>query len=194
MYRSRCSRSRIQVLGGGDKWAKGSAPPFLAVLEQATAEQGHGCGADLEKNTLVDHLSVLFEVCHHGCQSGNCQLFRECLRHRLQRKMVCWLGATPRPRRLLPPLEGGGGQPCTGLRVVLPLARKSPASASLPKCREGARVCRHVGGVSLGAEVDLTNSSDPPAMSADGADVSSCPCARFVMCWCARPCLRQCRR
>ena len=37
-------------------------------------------------------------------------------------------GYDPPPRTLTAPLGGGGGQPCTGLGVVLPPVRKSPVS------------------------------------------------------------------
>ena len=54
-----------------------------------------------------------------------------------RRKMVCWVGVLPRPGPVLPPLEGGGRQPCTGLLVVLPLARKSPVRAPLRSVGKG---------------------------------------------------------
>ena len=50
-------------------------------------------------------------------------------------KMVSWVRAMPRPSTLAAPLGGGGRQPCTGLLVVLPLARKSPVRAPHPPIR-----------------------------------------------------------
>ena len=75
---------------------------------------------------------TFFKVCHHGRWSCNRRTFQELLSCGMRRKMVCWGGVRPRPGPRLPPLEGGGRQPCTGLLVVLPPVRKSPVSRAAP--------------------------------------------------------------
>ena len=103
-----CIRRSLILRGRSDKWRKGSLLSFLAVLEQATAEEDYGGGADLEKRDLVIIVLTFFKVCHHGRWSCNRRTFQELLSCGVRRKMVCWGGVRPRPGPRLPPLEGGG--------------------------------------------------------------------------------------
>ena len=103
----------------------------------------------------------------------------------LQRKMVCWLGAMPRPRRLLPPLEGGGGQPCTGLLVVLPPVRKSPVRRACCACCRGAQMCRKDSGHGGGAGRAQMHGADAPAHGAGVCHVRDRPTERRARCLCA---------
>ena len=99
--------------------------------------------------------------------------------------MVCWLGAMPRPRRLLPPLEGGGGQPCNGLLVVLPPVRKSPVSRACGACcrarTHAGRIARHGGGAGRAQ----MHGADAPAHCADVCHVRDRPTERRARCLCA---------
>ena len=90
--------------------------------------------------------------------------FGSCWFHR---KMVCWGGVRPRPGPLLPPLEGGGRQPCTGLLVVLPPVRKSPVRRACCACCRGAHMCRKDSGHGGGAGRAPMHVADAPAHGAD---------------------------
>ena len=95
-----------------------------------------------------------------------------------QRKMVCWGGVRPRPGPRLPPLEGGGRQPCTGLLVVLPPVRKSPVSRSCCACCRRALACRKGcgrGGVAGRAQM---HGADAPTHGADVCRVRDRPSER----------------
>ena len=81
--------------------------------------------------------------------------------------MVCWGGVRPRPGPRLPPLEGGGRQPCTGLLVVLPPVRKSPVRRACCACCRGAHTCRKDSGHGGGAGRAQMHVADAPAHGAD---------------------------
>ena len=84
-----------------------------------------------------------------------------------KRKMMCWGRARPRPGPRLPPLEGGGRQPCTGLLVVLPPVRKSPVRRACCACCRGAHMCRKDSGHGGGAGRAPMHVADAPAHGAD---------------------------
>ena len=98
------------------------------------------------------------------------------------RKMVCWGGVRPRPGPRLPPLEGGGRQPCTGLLDVLPPVRKSPvrrAAAGRVRC---ALTCRQDCGPCGGAGVAQTHGAVDRAHAADVRRVCDRPRDRPARC------------
>ena len=70
-----------------------------------------------------------------------------------KRKMVCWGGVRPRPGPRLPPLEGGGRQPCTGLLDVLPPVRKSPVSRCSQLLSARGTFAGRVAGMAVGEGV-----------------------------------------
>ena len=96
--------------------------------------------------------------------------------------MVCWVGARPRPGPRLPPLEGGGGLPCNGQRVVLPSARKSPVNACRSNGSLGAHTCGQGCGLGDWGMRAQMHACDAPMCPADVANVLTCPCAQFAMC------------
>ena len=105
--------------------------------------------------------------------------FGSCWFHR---KMVCWGGVRPHPGPRLPPLQGGGRQPCNGLRVVLPPVRKSPVSrAALPACRR-ALACRKGCGHRVGAGRARMHGSDALTCPADVRRMRARPSERGARC------------
>ena len=82
----------------------------------------------------------------------------------------------------LPPLEGGGRQPCTGLLDVLPPVRKSPvrrAAAGRVRC---ALTCRQDCGPCGGAGVAQTHGAVDRAHAADVRRVCDRPRDRPARC------------
>ena len=69
----------------------------------------------------------------------------------------------PDPDPCCPPWRGGGRQPCTGLRVVLPPVRKSPVNRTICTCCRGAHVCRKDCGHGGGAGRAQMHGADAPA-------------------------------
>ena len=115
---------------------------------------------------MVIIVLTFFKVCHHGRWSCNRRTFQELLSCGMRRKMVCWGGVRPRPGPRLPPLEGGGRQPCTGLLVVLPPVRKSPVRRACCACCRGAHMCRNECGHGGGAGRAPMHVADAPAHGA----------------------------
>ena len=162
-----CIRRNPLVLGRGDKWATASLPSLSEFNVPLTAQHLHLRLPVLNTSTVVPYGrgSIHFrqpEMKMLGCERyigfGSCWFHRN---------MVCWGGARPRPGPRLPPLEGGGRQPCNGLRVVLPPVRKSPvrrAAAGRVRraltCRQDCGPCGGVGVAQMHGAVDRTHAAD----------------------------------
>ena len=88
----------------------------------------------------------------------------------------------PRPRPLLPPLEGGGRQPCTGLRVVLPPVRKSPVSRAAHVLSRRAALAGRFADTGVRARRAKVHGSGAVVHSADVRRVRARPSERRARC------------
>ena len=151
--KSWCSRSRIQLLGTSDKWRRASSLQISQLSVPLTAQHLHLRLAELQTypgtrcaRVSIEQLHVHIQMCSDRRYTGVGSCW-------FQRKMVCWVEAMPRPRPLLPPLEGGGRQPCTGLLDVLPPVRKSPVSRCSQLLSASGTFAGRVAGMAVGEGV-----------------------------------------
>ena len=131
-HTSWCSRSRIQLLGTSDKWRRASSLQISQLSVPLTAQHLHLRLAELKIYPRASSAEVYFMKLHVHIQMCSYRRYNRVADAGSKRKMMCWGRARPRPGPRLPPLEGGGRQPCTGLRVVLPPVRKSPVRRGTP--------------------------------------------------------------
>ena len=177
-----CSRSRIQLLGTGDKWRRGSSLQISEFGVPLTGQHLHLRLAELQTYPGTRCARVSIEQLHVHIQMCSDRRYTRVADAGSKRKMVCWVEAMPRPRPLLPPLEGGGRQPCTGLRVVLPPVRKSPVNRTICTCCRGAHMCRKDCGHGGGAGRAQMHGADAPACAADVRRVRDRPTERRARC------------
>ena len=162
-----CIRRNPLVLGRGDKWRRGSSLQISEFGVPLTAQhlllrlpELKSCTATRQGRASIEQLHGHIQTCSDRRYTGVGSCW-------FQRKMVCWGGARPRPGPRLPPLEGGGRQPCNGLRVVLPPVRKSPVRRAAAghvrralTCRQDCGPCGGVGVAQMHGAVDRTHAAD----------------------------------
>ena len=169
LFRSWCSRSRIQLLGTSDKWRRASSLQISQLSVPLMAQHLHLRLAELKIYPRASSAEVYFMKLHVHIQMCSDRRYTRVADAGSKRKMMCWGRARPRPGPRLHPLERGGRQPCTGLRVVLPPVRKSPVRRGAPLCVVAARTCRKGCGHGDGAGRARMDGADAPAHAA------SCP-------------------
>ena len=118
------------VLGRGDTWASASLPSLSELSVPLTAQHLHEKLLELKIYLRTSRAEVYLQLRQLEMKMLDCERYTRFGSCWFQRKMVCWGGVRPRPGPRLPPLEGGGRQPCNGLLVVLPPVRKSPVRRS----------------------------------------------------------------
>ena len=180
--KSWCIRRNPLVLGRGDKWASASLPSLSELSAPLTAQHLHLSLAVLNTFTLRPSEGESIQHQQPEMKMLDCERYTRFAVAGSRRKMVCWGGVRPRPGPRLPPLEGGGRQPCTGLLDVLPPVRKSPvrrAAAGRVRC---ALTCRQDCGPCGGAGVAQTHGAVDRAHAADVRRVCDRPRDRPARC------------
>ena len=177
-----CSRSRIQLLGTSEKWRRASSLQISQLSVPLTAQLLHLRLAELKIYPRASSAEVYFMKLHVHIQMCSDKRYTRVADAGSKRKMMCWGTARPRPGPRLHPLERGGRQPCTGLRVVLPPVRKSPVRRGAPLCVVAARTCRKGCGHGDGAGRARMDGADAPACSADLRRVHDRPRHRLARC------------
>ena len=155
------------VLGRGDNGSQRSLPPFSHLDVPLRAQHLHLSLEEFNTSTLRRSEGGSIQHRQPEMKMLDCERYIGSAVAGSSRKMVCWGGVRPRPGPLLPPLEGGGRQPCTGLRVVLPPVRKSPvrrAAAGRVRCaltyRQDCGPCGGAGVAQMDGAVDRAHAAD----------------------------------